>query len=129
MEKQCIPYEQSLAMKELGFNEECFAWYNMSHDNLCFFVDDCCADMYAGEKSRPEAPLWQQAFDWFRENNKLNSFIYTPIDKINYCFEIKNILEFINDGDLSEMQSGIKYTYEEARLECLKKLIKIVKNK
>ena len=129
MEKQFIPYEQSLAIKELGFNEECFAWYNMSHDNLCFFGDDCCADMYAGEKSRPEAPLWQQAFDWFRENNKLNSFIYTPIDKINYCFEIKNILEFINDGDLSEMQSGIKYTYEEARLECLKKLIKIVKNK
>ena len=69
------------------------------------------------------------AFDWFRENHKLNSFIYTPIDKINYCFEIKNILEFINDGDLSEMQSGIKYTYEEARLECLKKLIEIVKNK
>ena len=42
-------------------------------------------------------------------------------------FEIKNISEFINDGDLSEMQSGIKYTYEEARLECLKKLINIIK--
>ena len=69
------------------------------------------------------------AFDWFRKKHKLHSFIYNPIDKINYCFEIKNISEFINYGNLSEMQSGIKYTYEEARLECLKKLIEIVKNK
>ena len=128
IEKQFIPYEQSLALKELGFDEKCFGAFNKDITiDLALYLSQ--HDAYSLRAERVLAPLWQQAFDWFRENHKLNSFIYTPIDKINYCFEIKNILEFINDGDLSEMQSGIKYTYEEARLECLKKLIEIVKNK
>ena len=141
MEKQFVPYVLALELKELGFNEKCFKsyrqqikyeWYDLrSSKNITFnenekiILSNGKIDSY--EKYLCDAPLWQQAFDWFRENHKLNSFIYTPIDKINYCFEIKNILEFINDGDLSEMQSGIKYTYEEARLECLKKLINIIK--
>ncbi len=27
MNKEFIPYEQALALKELGFDEPCFAWY------------------------------------------------------------------------------------------------------
>ena len=27
MEKEFIPYEQALALKELGFNEPCFAYH------------------------------------------------------------------------------------------------------
>jgi hypothetical protein len=27
MEKEFIPYEQALALKELGFDEPCFAWF------------------------------------------------------------------------------------------------------
>ena len=117
MKKQFIPYELALELKELGFDEPCLGGYDKTKKWWYHPDSDIILD----------TPFWQQAFDWFREKHKLNSFIYNPIDKINYCFEIKNISEFINDGDLSEMQSEIKYTYEEARLECLKKLINIIK--
>ena len=120
MEKEFIPYNLALELKELGFDEECFAWYNMSQDNLCFFGNDCCADMYAGEKSRPEAPLWQQAFRFFRE--KYNFDVSIAKDSHNiYHFQIDTnhygnwILPIFNRK------------YEEAELECLKKLIEIVK--
>ena len=29
MDKEFIPYEQALALKELGFDEPCFATYNV----------------------------------------------------------------------------------------------------
>lgn len=28
MEKEFVPYEQALALKELGFDEPCLAWHN-----------------------------------------------------------------------------------------------------
>ena len=28
MDKEFIPYEQALALKELGFDEPCFRWYD-----------------------------------------------------------------------------------------------------
>ena len=125
MKEQFIPYEQALELKELGFNEECFAWYNMSQDNLCFFGDDCCADMYAGEKSRPEAPLWQQAFDWFRDKYNLVSEIFhnPEYEWKNWKYRFYWTTERLR---LSNISDGHYETYEEARLECLKKLIKIV---
>ena len=73
MKNEFVPYEQALELKQLGFNEECFAWYNMSQDNLCFFGNDCCADMYAGEELRPEAPLWQQAAQFLYINSNHGS--------------------------------------------------------
>jgi hypothetical protein len=33
IEQEFIPYEQALALKELGFDEPCLFWYNLS-DNI-----------------------------------------------------------------------------------------------
>lgn len=127
--KNFIPYDLALELKDLGFNEECFAWYNMSQDNLCFFGDDCCADMYAGEESRPEAPLWQQAFRWFREKYDLtwehqfnDSNISLYVGEITYP---DNSLEFFKNINVE--YDGYNKAYEEAELECLKKLIELFK--
>lgn len=122
MEKEFIPYEQALELKDLGFDEECFAWYNMSQDNLCFFGNDCCADMYAGEKSRPEAPLWQQAFRFFREKYGLHYIICKNIQMGGYGYREVILLPY-----MEENENTIFKTYEEAEVECLKKLIEIAK--
>lgn len=122
MEKEFVPYEIALELKELGFGEECFAWYNMSQDSLCFFGDDCCADMYAGEKSRPEAPLWQQAFRFFREKYGLHYIICKNIQMGGYGYREVILLPY-----MEENENTIFKTYEEAEVECLKKLIEIAK--
>ena len=120
--KNFIPYDLALELKDLGFNEECFAWYNMSQDNLCFFGDDCCADMYAGEESRPEAPLWQQAFRFFREKYGLHYIICKNIQMDGYGYREVILIPY-----MEENENTIFKTYEEAELECLVKLIELAK--
>ena len=114
MEKEFTPYEQALALKELGFNEPCFGYY-YSTDNkkveLEMYIDAQHQDTYF-----VQAPLYQQAFRWFRDNYS----IFSSVD-VNYCYKI-----YVNDEFFEE---SINYnSHEEAELECIKKLIEIVKN-
>lgn len=120
MEKEFIPYEQALALKELGFDEPCFKVYdNMaflqeeSVMNTCEIECDCVLERYL-------APLYQQAFRWFREKYEYNSYI-SEAKKSTYRF-------IINKFDEKYYNSDILKLYEQAELECLKKLIEIVKN-
>ena len=68
--------------------------------------------------------LWQQAFDWFRNEYNLCSWIYKRASRpYKYHYSI------LKDARVYVESDNNKSTYEEARLECLKKLIEIVKNK
>lgn len=121
-ESQFAPYEESIELRELGFNRECFAWYNMSNDELLFFGDDPCVDMYAGEYLRPEAPLWQQCWDWFEDVHEL----YSSQDNIllDFCVSSDNgeikILKPLFTGECFKNR-------QDVRLERLRFLIKTVK--
>ena len=123
MENEFIPYEQALALKELGFDEPCFGYYNtntqgrMAHKVieglLEWFGDDYQPHNSELHHSKITAPLYQQAFRWFREKYNLHILINVK-DGIWY-FERFSINGF--------------NTYEEAESACLDKLIETVKNK
>jgi hypothetical protein len=114
MEKEFIPYEQALALKELGFDEETFGFYWSDTTQLVY--DNAIGRHHGCHR---QAPLYQQAFRWFRE--KYN--IQLGICHIHGGFDC-----WTNDGDLFENGKYCNFkTYEEAELECLKKLIEIVK--
>jgi hypothetical protein len=113
MEKEFIPYEQVLALKELGFNETSLGFYYDEKGNI--FYNSLIL-------SYLEAPLYQQAFRWFREKYEYDSDI-RPFYRGGYAPHIYNSPSDIwNDG-----KDYVFKTYEEAELECLKKLIEIVK--
>ena len=61
-------------------------------------------------------------FDWFREKHNISGEIY--IFKRFWNFDIE---DFKNDIQLFTTNEIVFKTYEEARLECLKKLIEIAK--
>lgn len=114
MNKDFVPYEETLALKKLGFDiEDSLGWYNpekVLHDYVC-------ADAMS-------APLYQQAFRWFREKYRLYGSS-CPIP-----FENDRFFEYnISDTDKSVKQDGVFNSYEEAELACLRKLIEIVKQK
>jgi len=119
MEKEFIPYEQALALKELGFDEPCFAFYSYEKQLIIARGDV----LQSSIENAPTAPLYQQAFRWFREKYNLKGHI----EAIEYFDETPDTYHW---SILNECNSGNdQLTYEEAELECLNKLIEIVKNK
>jgi hypothetical protein len=75
--------------------------------------------------------LWQEAFRWFREKYGLYSAVnvdQTMEPKFAYCIS-KYWTDALSWGwDTIVFNSDLYYDYEEAELDCLKKLIEIVKN-
>ena len=125
MNNEFVPYEQSVELKELGFDEPCFGSYqlieNRDYENGLKINHIIGLNTLNGIRNHnykdeiTNAPTFSQAFRWFRENHNLHH-------EIEY-----NGYEYV--GYVSGMTANIFKTYEEAELACLKKLIEIVKSK
>ena len=124
MKKEFIPYEQALELKELGFNEQCMKGYTEEYKTLISFSSTHTNTSV--EKTLPTkpltAPLYQQAFRWFREKGYRPNIICDSENINSYYFDVWNVNQFEYETDY------IYNSYEEAELECLKKLIEIVRN-
>ena len=122
MTKEFVPYEQALALKELGFDESCFGVYS-EHDKTRVYEG-----LSIREGLKIQVPLYQQAFRWFREKYELDSEIY-----MNHEYGVKYYTYLVLKLEKSIVSHKLGYvvkqnTYEEAELECLKRLIEISKN-
>ena len=131
LEKEFVPYELALRMKEFGFDEECFGSYYLYKDenhqegkfdyrgelNIEFSI-------YTNNKYYILAPTFSQAFRFFREKYGLHSCIHS-----DYTWNISGGIWDLNEykGSRYDWDYSNNYlTYEEAELSCLKKLIEIV---
>ena len=126
-EKEFIKYKQALILKELGFDEPCIGWYNPQVNYKKVTTDRYWAFHLTGEwENFKPAPLYQQAFRWFREKDFgiIDKPFYSSLDepKVTYALDIINW----KTGRTYKMDR--KKSYEEAELACLIKLIEIVKN-
>ncbi len=136
---QFVPYELSLKLKNIGFDEKCFGGYiRLSNEDFeLAFYKDRLINFNKESNIYVSAPLWQQAFDWFRVKG-INSWITYdyPFDmevigsyKVSYYSEIdKSHGVLMNYSKDTSRYTGIKSfnTYHEARQACLEKLIEIV---
>lgn len=127
MEKEFIPYEQALDLEELGFNEPCISFYS-SEKELYPVMQQPAKGPYFNNGSFIEtirAALYQQVFRWFREKYGLVGLIEIGTQEFTF-----NIFDDKGEAQLSTVSMyNYNGTYEEAELECLKKLISIIKNK
>ena len=119
MHNEFIPYEQALALKVQGFDEPCLAWYeiggsglrpNATKVTLSTAQTNSNSDMVA-------APLYQQAFRWFRRHELYHEIL---VDKTTYP---KYTYRIVNSFGAMIIAEYLYKTYEEAELECLKYLI------
>jgi len=122
-QQEFIPYEQALELKELGFDELSLDAYYKTTDggvSLVRFPDEERQINYPFE--RIPAPLYQQAFRWFRKKHDLMGLIH--IGSQEFSFSV-----YKNGHRITHLKDYLNYngTYEEAELACLKKLIEIVK--
>jgi len=122
MNKEFIPYTLALVLKELGFDEPCMAQWNDSNGFDGFGGN--YRNSYFTYPDQVAAPTFSQAFRWFREKCKLHSNIY--LDYGTFYFIIQKYTE--KSKVIFDTEAGDDFgTYEEAEIECLVKLIEIVK--
>jgi hypothetical protein len=127
MNKEFIPYEQALELKELSFDEQCMFPY---HRNNTEYIDSAHIELanYNATEKLVSAVLYQQAFRWFREKYDLFGCIDLQVCTPSHWFIRIDKIE-INDYLYHSEDKDMRFnTYEEAELECLKKLIEISKN-
>lgn len=141
IEKEFLPYQQSLDMKELGFDKPCFSYYK--NDKLSEILEEVINSKIRNVNNEVDdyisAPTFSQSFRFFREKFNLRSSVMDFIDDvtgIEWDYSIAIIGTDLDDKgnyvpviDYSIDDPNRKYeTYEEAELSCLIKLIEITKS-
>lgn len=134
-EEFLVPIEIAKELKEIGFDKPCL--FDYRNDNIYlegsasvgFSLDPDNTDFVAAIEQLCEfsnrdisdwvtIPTYEQVFAWFREKG-----LYGNIEAGSKY----NSIYIFSDNDL-DMGSNIYPTYEEAREELLKRLIKIYKD-
>jgi hypothetical protein len=117
-----IPYDQSLELKGLSFNEECIAYYQPSTTSEGWdLIEDGMLHINSTLEIGVTAPTYSHSFRWFRLNYNWNIHIFTLWDGGWDYYIYQQPDDPITDD-------GITYsTYDEAELACLNKLIQTVK--
>lgn len=122
MEKEFVPYELEVKIKELG----CYKSFKTVIKEKLYYVDSGGneTDDYFYKDKIIEGILWQQAFDWFREkgfDSCIDAISYIGYEEIGYwTYRVKR---------LSNTRSYKFNSYEQARYACLEKLIELIQNK
>ena len=130
MTQEFVPYEQALALKELGFDEPCFGYYSEGELILNSHTNNHM------QRFRYSAPTFSQAFRWFRDEYNWQHSIEPTADQHNHQLGYNYWIWNYKSGEehytmpKNKPTGDWKFkTYEEAELACLRKLIEIVKNK
>lgn len=120
MKQEFVPYRLALELKQLGFDEPCLSYYE--GESFSYHLASIKGDDYI-----IPAPLFQQAFRWFRDKKLTDMYVcrYQGRDDggVYYYYCITNDFGV---EETRHFQEGF-FTYEEAELACLTRLIEIIK--
>jgi hypothetical protein len=146
MQNEFLPYDRALKLKQLGFDEEDFGRFYTKPKSKMFGIDEkgrhypikntskklytVGEDFVLNDDDVIVAPLFQQAFRWFREEYGLLTYVGSRTldngDTI-YIPNGRTVPDTVKNGFIVDnLTYATKKTYEEAELACLDKLIEIV---
>lgn len=136
MKREFVPYEIALELKELGFDKPCFGFYIETGEWTPASYSKEGTVYPSNSDLLPEwvaSLTFSQAFRFFREKYNFEYQIiksangnYSAIIHLN-TQEYLDKISTLSCACIDEIVDC--YSYEEAELACIIKLIEIVKNK
>ena len=126
MDKNFVPFVESLELRQLGFDEPCFGRYDAKGDHKGKIWYE---HPNRGQDTIPVgdvlAPTFSQAFCFFREHQDwaIDSWIQPYLSEQPKQYEAF----YWTRGE--KVSVGLFSSHGEAELACIRKLIEIVKNK
>ena len=131
MEEQFVTYEIALKLKELGFDEECLAYYdikmlfpveqplpdefNTTKTNNIYYNNDFHYTSIKLEDDIIIAPLYQQVTDWFREKHNIHIEIELTDNTMQFYYQyciVDSKNRECHDEDMIDQATRI-YNYNE----------------
>ena len=128
MNKEFVPKKESKELQQLGFDEDCLAFYNGNFLESTEYDFDSCNSKEVGLCTK--APTFSQAFRWFREKHDLHCWPEITGSNRYLCrYDGNDDKGYRWVGYLKDLNGELLFhqTYLEAELSCLRKLIEIVK--
>ena len=113
--KDLVPHQESYELKQLGFDEPCFRFQN----NISHIIEEKGWLNWNEVEQFVSLPTFSQAFRFFRKKYRLCGYVEGMYPWCRY---------YINSNN-DRWEGHKERTYEEAELECIRKLIQIVKQK
>ena len=143
MQEQFVNYEIALALKELGFNEQCLACYTPHLGKGIFeligkgFSNEGSAFNERFVKAHAvngcSAPLYQQVIDWFIKEHDLTISIFKwsvkyylndELQTPRFLFDIDTYGDYSDDWVYQSINDDLKYeSYHEAMEQSILKTI------
>ena len=122
MNKEFVTYKQALALTKLGFVGPAMGLYYEKGKELYYGTGSFSSRRHENIL----APLYSEAFKWFREEHNYAGFI--QLVEPEYGGDYGYVIYYkLNHLAVDHWNKGFK-TYEKAEQACLDKLIEIVKN-
>ena len=118
-----IAFQHAFELKELGFDEPCVGKIYADGGVILLSYLYRNSDQ-VGEGTVCSAPLYQQAFKWFREVYRFEGIIQQSEDSTLYKWTLN---QYNEDGKKYVADWFEFETYEEAEYDCLLQLINIAK--
>jgi hypothetical protein len=126
--KDFTPCQEALELKKLEFDaDDCFGFWNLYDYSIEWKFD---AKIQDDSIHYIEAPLFSQAFRFFREKYNMLANVYSNAS--GFLFEWHDTTGGTHRYDAGfdgPNDSGCWDTYEDAEIACLRELIKIAKTK
>lgn len=116
-----VPYEESLKLKELGFDEDCLMQYHVESKDLWFCLNPSVKNnTLITEDSAGgciAAPLYSQSFKWFRDKDlhadilyyKDGKYLASVVNKEGRCLCEQKVFSIYEECELYLLQQLIEY--------------------
>jgi len=96
MEKEFVPYEQALELKELGFDEPCLGFYERNQELI---IQECFITDFHFYSLQCVAPTYQQAFRWLYQKLGIEKGVM-PLDTESQQLLLKELIDKVSSKHL-----------------------------
>ena len=120
-----VTYEQALALKKLGFNEETFTYYDENNPKIKGLDDFYEYHLIDYNRYSISVPTLAQAQKWLNKTKDFKLFVIpSPSDKVPYSYVAFNTTKTIYKNPPRYYSS-----YEEALSDGITECLKLLENK